>query len=115
MGQDDRCAEVHLEGPVDLLDREGVERPRGRQGGIGDQDVDVTRLGHEPCHLGTVREVDGQGAPAQLSGQRLEHIAPPAGQDQLRAAPGEGSGDGMPDAAGGACEEDRGAGDLHEL
>ena len=115
MGEDDRRAQVHLERPVDLLDREGVERPRGRQGRVGDQDVDVAGLGHEPGHLGTLGEVDGQGAPAQLGGQRLEHVASPAGQDQLRAAPGEGPGDRVADAARGACEEDRGARDLHEL
>ena len=91
------------------------ERSGGGQGGVCHEDVDLAGVGSEAGDLATVGEVDGQRAGARLRGQRLEHVAAPAGQDQVRATGPQGSGDRLSDAACGAGEKDGGAGDLHEL
>ena len=45
-----------------------------RQRRVGDQHVDVAGLGQQAVDVGRVGEVAGDGAPAGLGGERLEHV-----------------------------------------
>jgi hypothetical protein len=89
VGEDDRSAQVDLDRAVDLLERERVQGAGSRQGGVGDQDVDVSGLADQALQLGTGAEVNGERACAELGGQPLQHLAAAAGQDQLRATGAE--------------------------
>ena len=114
--QRDRRAQVDVERAVDLLDREATPgAPTPGSAGVGDQDVDLAGLADAGARPRPVAEVDGQRARVELGGERLEHVGAPPGEDQLGAAPVQRAGDRVADAAGGAGEQDGGAGDLHEL
>ena len=112
---DDRGAQVDVERAVDLLEAEALERPRAREGRVGDEDVDVAGLAEQAIDLGGIAEIDGERASVELGGQGLEHVGAPAREDQLGAVPVQLAGDRVADAAGGAGEQDGGAGDLHEV
>ncbi len=89
-------------------------RPVGDPG-VGQQHVRAGRLLGQARERAAVAEIDRERARAELAGERLEQLRPAAREDELRAGLAEGPREGLPDAAGGAREQHRGAGDLHEL
>ena len=101
------CAQVDVECAIDLVRREAVERTARRQRGVGHEHVDLS------CGLGEaggavrVSEVGRQLAvvAAEVLLQLVEHVAAPAGQDQLRAARVQRPRDRLADSAGRAGQQ----------
>ena len=99
-----RCAQVDIERAVELLDVNASSGP-----------TPAARRWRRGCRprrprraaVSTSRrlvEVDGHRARAELGRERLEHVAAPAGQDQLRAARVQRARDRLADSTGGAGE-----------
>ena len=94
-----------VERAVDLLHREGLERSRRRQRGVGDQDVDLAGLAGQALDLAGLAQVD-RPARVRRARRRAARARPRAvrsGSACRRA--GERASDRLPDAAGGAGEK----------
>ena len=106
--QHDRGAQVDAQRAVDLLLGEGLQAARGRQRGVGDQDVHLARLASQAVDLGGLaRGRRPARAHPSSRGQRLQHLDAPPGQDQLRAAGVQRAGDRLAETAGGAVSRTR--------
>jgi hypothetical protein len=70
----------------------------------------MSHLSQQPLDLLGLFEIDGEGARPELLGERLEDVHASSGQDELDAAAVQGTGNRVPDASGGACQEGCSAG-----
>jgi hypothetical protein len=114
MRERDWSAQVDVERAVDLLHRERLQPPGAGQRRVGYQDVDLACLGDETVDGGPIAQVNRECARAvERGGERPQHVRAPSCEDQLAAALVQGAGDRLTEAAGGAGEQDGGAGDLH--
>ena len=83
----DRRAQVHVEHPVELLQRVRRQLAGARQRGVGHEHVDVPGRLEQPRRPVVGREVGHERAAADLGRHRLELLRPPA-RHEHRGAPG---------------------------
>ena len=109
-----RRAQVDGQRAVDLLGENEFSRPLPGQPGVGDEHVDLARLGEQPRRRVGLGEVGDDRAPAELGRQRLEHVGAPPGQRQhARRARASAARDRLPEPAGRAGQQDPRAVELH--
>ncbi len=101
-GELDRHAQVDVDRAVDLLGREALDRAAGGQRRVGDEDVHFAGDVGQPGGALRVGEVDRKLAvvAAEVLLQPIEHLGPPAGEDQLGAARVQRPRDRLADAPG---------------
>ena len=111
--QHDRRPEVDLQGPVELLDAEVEQVTGGGERRVGDERVHVGAGPRELLDRAAVGQVDREGAPAHLRGERLEHVGAAPGEDERGARPVQVAGQRVADPARGAGEQDGAAVEVH--
>ena len=106
--------QVHVERPVDLLDREAVEAPGGRDARVGDQDINLARLFGEAPGLAGAGEIGRNHLRfTELLRELAERVGIASRQDELRALAMQPPCDMRTKTGRCACEQDRLAAELH--